>query len=284
MASIPSHDSAEESDVIFLVRARDGFTGRLSTLAKASGGKVDIPCWLDGPYAIVQPSSSFNAVVLVAGGTGVTYTLPQLQEVIRQVKAGTSAVRIVTFVWVVRTIGLCLSATPPSGGHDLTDLLSHPEHISWISKTLEKCLDDCPSNLIIDLKIFVTFTGTTLTEDSGASTPVESRAPSESSHSGEEDEEKHTSSTRKASLPWIQGRPDFEIVFKDAIRDAKGPVSVRGALLLSHACNQRSSILTSPLNLFQSAVPLLSLGMFASASPPAKLIPSAMSLQAALAR
>lgn len=56
-------------ELLFIIRAKDGFTRRLLNLAKAAGGRAaQLPLTLvDGPYGVPPDVDAFRHVVLIAG-------------------------------------------------------------------------------------------------------------------------------------------------------------------------------------------------------------------------
>lgn len=73
VASIPSSDKKTNSDVVFLIGAKDGFTGRLSRMCKSHGGRFEIPAYLDGPYGNIKSLDSYSSVVLIAGESSAAF-------------------------------------------------------------------------------------------------------------------------------------------------------------------------------------------------------------------
>lgn len=104
IASIPENmdgtSSGKEKDVVFIIRGREGFTGRLMQHAEKNRVCV-VPALVDGPYGCPPDLKQFSTCVLIAGvypsdvrmnatvtntsigGSGVSYTLPLLLETIR---------------------------------------------------------------------------------------------------------------------------------------------------------------------------------------------------------
>lgn len=128
----------------YVLRAKAGETRKVAEMAKAKlgavqeGGKegdrdpVTTPVILTGPYgekATRDVRSSTN-VVCVAGGTGVTFVLPVLQELARQ---PISAQRVVEFIWVVR----------------------HARDVAWIQPELEE-LHKAQRALKLKIRLFAT--------------------------------------------------------------------------------------------------------------------------------
>lgn len=113
IASIP-----EDNKMEFLVRAEKGGTRRFfryaskhhHVLGSAEPNSDNRPraVFLDGPYGAIRPLRQFDSVVLLAGGMGITFTLPFLRDLIASWKAeGAGSRRAVTkrirFVWVIKS-------------------------------------------------------------------------------------------------------------------------------------------------------------------------------------
>lgn len=67
-------------DLVFIIRARDGFTKRL---LDASEKSQTVPVYIDGPYGAPPSLSHYTTCILFAGGSGVSYTLPLLLDLVR---------------------------------------------------------------------------------------------------------------------------------------------------------------------------------------------------------
>lgn len=98
--SVDGQDNSTDREVVFLIRGRDGFTGRLREYASA-GGVRSVPALVDGPYGCPPDLSKYTTCVLVAGwsrhlilrmllinlripgGSGVSYILPLFLDVVR---------------------------------------------------------------------------------------------------------------------------------------------------------------------------------------------------------
>ncbi|KAI9801891.1 MAG: hypothetical protein M1833_002205 [Piccolia ochrophora] len=91
----------EKNNVEFLIKPKNGFTKALYEEAKKSelrrGFTKDVTAYIDGPYGSVANFGSFDRVVLIAAGSGVTFTLPIALSLVRQDK-----VKSVDFIWSVR--------------------------------------------------------------------------------------------------------------------------------------------------------------------------------------
>ncbi|KAL0581780.1 hypothetical protein V5O48_000257 [Marasmius crinis-equi] len=103
IASIPKLETDEPQELVVLIRSANGLTKRLSKyLAKHDGAKT-IPVLLDGPFGGVgQDLSIYEHVLLVVGGTGVTFITPILQDLVRKSNLGETVCKSVHVVWSVR--------------------------------------------------------------------------------------------------------------------------------------------------------------------------------------
>jgi len=100
IASIPSDDLKEEQSLVFIIKRRDGLTRNLFDYAAAGNG-VKVPVYIDGPYGAPPDLAPYLTCILVAGGqiirysvhtwlttlflggTGVSYTLPLLVDLVK---------------------------------------------------------------------------------------------------------------------------------------------------------------------------------------------------------
>lgn len=87
IASIPhSLDGTEgptDKDVTFIIRGRSGFTRRLREHAGRKGAPDSVPAYIDGPYGCPPNLKMFSTCILIAGGSGVSYTLPLLLDLVQ---------------------------------------------------------------------------------------------------------------------------------------------------------------------------------------------------------
>jgi hypothetical protein len=123
--TLASHDTCEDQDqaqnqsqsqnqMEFLVRVGAGFTSVLHARAVSfqdthPGMAYTLPVLVDGPYSGPGTARGFDSVLLVAGGTGISFALPILEDLV--VNAGVRT-QDVHFVWVVKDNGMsCRKAT-----------------------------------------------------------------------------------------------------------------------------------------------------------------------------
>ncbi|OQE45103.1 hypothetical protein PENCOP_c002G03822 [Penicillium coprophilum] len=82
----------------FVIRVYDGFTRDLYKAAHASPGK-SLRCSVDGAYGQVPNFKVFEKVVLVAGGSGASFTFAIALDL---VATSNKAVKSIDFIWVVK--------------------------------------------------------------------------------------------------------------------------------------------------------------------------------------
>ncbi|QRV87582.1 Ferric reductase like transmembrane component [Ceratobasidium sp. AG-Ba] len=195
-----SPKESNKHDLVFIIRARDGFTGRLLEASKA---RTTIPVYVDGPYGEPPSLSHYSTCVFFSGGSGISYTLPLFVDLINQVRTGKAAARRALFVWTVRD----------------------RSHVEWVSRILYAALQDCPSALQLDVRIHVTQPGVpVLVQDKGSS---ESSTPIEAKPSPFEHKDKSTVSLESfTSAKVITGRPDISALLSEELESAIGQVSV----------------------------------------------------------
>ncbi|KAI5119309.1 hypothetical protein M0805_004553 [Coniferiporia weirii] len=144
--SIASLDAPDrgEVDLKFIIRAQTGFTRRLYDYAsRVSSEKppisdgisgCQVSAYMDGPYGSPPSVNTYPNVILVAGGSGISYTLPIILDIVRRKNDRLSVCQRVLFLWFIR----------------------EQEHIRWISDDLARLAKLPSAGLDIDIRIFVT--------------------------------------------------------------------------------------------------------------------------------
>ncbi|GAA5843048.1 hypothetical protein JCM11251_002716 [Rhodosporidiobolus azoricus] len=109
-----SEQSAEENNASFevVLRSYSGFTKKLAKkLAKASGGEAGssggvekVKIFVEGPYGEGVELSHLDALLLVAGGSGIAACTAHLAELAQAHAAGTLKTKRVTLVWSIRQL------------------------------------------------------------------------------------------------------------------------------------------------------------------------------------
>lgn len=161
----------------YLIRVRQGQTSQLVT-------ESTIPVILTGPYGNEHPKYETRNVLAVAGGTGVSFTLPIALAGLKQLMIPRAAV---DFVWIVR----------------------RAEDLEWLAtelSELRELLKTCPS---LRVSIFVTRetngnamskTAHSSDDEKGASVLTSSKASSSSQSSNEND---LTSATDRFNITYL---------------------------------------------------------------------------------
>lgn len=150
-ATIASTPTSHNGDLLFILKGHTGFTKDLLNSAKSSTTSLlaskkegtAIPqkshvAFIDGPYGASQGDfACFDTILLIAGSTGVTFTLPLLLDLANRATKLTKQlpVRQVEFLWVIR----------------------NAEHISWISEELQSAFTKLQqAGIDVKIRIFVT--------------------------------------------------------------------------------------------------------------------------------
>jgi ferric-chelate reductase len=166
-ATIASVPSSHEGKLIFFLKAHHGFTSRVhanASVVSLQEGSPGLPpqsrysktmhlALIDGPYGGKQLDiAAYNSVLLIAGSTGVSFTLPILLDLAFRAQKQKLPVREVTFIWAIKT-SACTA---------------------WISDEL-RCAGDELRKAGIDLKVRVFVTADEEFVEDSASGGEESR-------------------------------------------------------------------------------------------------------------
>ncbi|CAE6393364.1 unnamed protein product [Rhizoctonia solani] len=192
-----SHAKGSLQEIVFIIRGRDGFTKRL---LEASETRQSVPVVIDGPYGAPPRLSHYSKLILIAGGSGVSYTFPLLLDIVRQAKSGNGVAQRVSFIWVVRSAS----------------------HIDWIDNLLQQAVQDCPSTLQLSINIYVTQQSLPeLSHENGVKGDTTSI---EKKQSLAEISTTSLTSSQKAKV--LSGRPDIGAMLKEELSCASGLVSI----------------------------------------------------------
>jgi ferric-chelate reductase len=110
-ATIASIPSSHNGDLVFFLRSHKGWTEKILRRASPSkhgkpestGGGDTFVALTDGPYGGTHSDfAAFDTTLLVAGSTGVTFTLPILLDIAQRATTQKLPLRDVTFVWAVK--------------------------------------------------------------------------------------------------------------------------------------------------------------------------------------
>ncbi|KAF9223093.1 hypothetical protein BS17DRAFT_153260 [Gyrodon lividus] len=200
--------SPYRKELVFLIGVRNGFTKRLKEVAAR---REIVKVYVDGPYGDAVNLGCFDTSLLIAGGTGITYTLPAFLNIIESVRNGSSCCRRVVLIWSIRDTAF----------------------LRWVEEALTKANKFAPPGLKVVIRVFLTsgrpLLAATALPNSSASTvslsnPFENQNPFETpSDSFDKPEESIL------SAPWLEiisGRPNLEGILEDEINAAMGRMFV----------------------------------------------------------
>jgi NAD(P)H-flavin reductase len=94
-----------------VIRVYDGFTRDLYKAAQSSPGRV-LRCSVDGPYGQVPNFRRFEKVILVAGGSGASFTFSIALDLVEK---SDTTIKSIDFIWAVRQQGKLMDALLYSG-------------------------------------------------------------------------------------------------------------------------------------------------------------------------
>ncbi|RDW64032.1 hypothetical protein BP5796_10534 [Coleophoma crateriformis] len=217
--SLESHPftiaSSTATTLEFVVSAQDGFTRHLHEYAVRNPG-ASLRASFHGPYGVFPNlSKSAERVVLVAGGSGASFTFGVALDMIAKVGVGSST-KSIDFIWVVK----------------------HRDTLSWFSKEMAQ-LVNCP---LVNLSIHCTSTGgaasnspPTTASDSSDQEKGSRKFSSASSSTAlgmgasrmgsESDVEKQQNATRALEVPSavhiLPGRPDVAFLISGVVDGAE---------------------------------------------------------------
>jgi len=87
----------------FVIRVQDGFTRDLYKAAQSAPGR-SLRCSVDGGYGRIANFSDAEKVILVAGGSGASFTFAVALDLIRKT-ANKQATTSIDFIWAVQSSG-----------------------------------------------------------------------------------------------------------------------------------------------------------------------------------
>ena len=124
----PSDYGAQYRDMILVFRPFGGFTRKVMRAAAENGPYHTYRAFLDGPYGGMRRElASFDTVVLVAGGSGITSIVSHLLLLIKKMRDGSAVVRNVHVIWALKRpdtaewfkeeLRICRQYAPPDSVH-----------------------------------------------------------------------------------------------------------------------------------------------------------------------
>ena len=92
----------EYNDMVLVFKPYQGFTRRLYNISR-NMNDASYRVLLDGPYGgMPRKLESFDTVLLIAGGSGITPVIAHLQDLCRKIRKGKAVTQDVRVVWTVK--------------------------------------------------------------------------------------------------------------------------------------------------------------------------------------
>jgi NAD(P)H-flavin reductase len=114
-------------DMVLVFRPFGGFTKKVLETALEHGPWHTYRAFLDGPYGGMRRSiDSFDHVVMVAGGSGITALVSQLLNLIKRMRDGKAVTKTVQLVWAMK----------------------RPETMEWFKEELRICREFAPLDTV----------------------------------------------------------------------------------------------------------------------------------------
>ncbi|KAK0945061.1 ferric-chelate reductase Frp1 [Friedmanniomyces endolithicus] len=228
-ATIASTPESHSGDLVFLLKARKGFTKKLLssasasnfTLVTSSGDKnahakgESHRAFIDGPYGGTQGDfAAYDTVLLVAGSTGITYVLSILLDLATRASKQKLPLRRLELVWAVKR---SLQST-------------------WFSEEIEGAFTSLQAaGIEANLRIFVT--GNDAFRDSAHSSGLSGDDGINLPEYTQEPRQEAQKSAKISCATVVTGRPAMKAIVPDLALQAQGElgVAVCGPLGLSTA-------------------------------------------------
>ncbi|TVY20703.1 Ferric/cupric reductase transmembrane component 2 [Lachnellula arida] len=180
-----------------VVAAYDGFTRDLHAAAVKNPGQT-LKASIDGPYGTIPNFANFTKVVLIAGGSGASFTFGIAIDLLR--KLGTSQTTTIEFIWTIR----------------------ESEMLEWFSEQLK----ELTASPLVNVRIFSTRGSTsdnTLVSHSSDEEKNSSMDPSTSSKNTHDIEKQIASPVSSADMVYSPqiGRPDIATIINEIVEKAE---------------------------------------------------------------
>ncbi|GAB7361880.1 hypothetical protein MBLNU230_g1919t1 [Neophaeotheca triangularis] len=123
----PSAYGDEYRDMVLVFRPFGGFTNKVLKSALDHGPWHTYRTFIDGPYGgMARSLDSFDHVVLLAGGSGVTAVISHLLDLIKRMRDGKAVTKTVQVIWA----------------------LKRPETMEWFKEELRICREFAPPDAV----------------------------------------------------------------------------------------------------------------------------------------
>ncbi|GJJ08728.1 hypothetical protein Clacol_002947 [Clathrus columnatus] len=206
ISTIPTmekENNNEPNELVFIVKVRNGFTKRLyHTVSKAQELNEEflLNAFVDGPYGSPPELDMFSDIVIITGGSGISFGLPLLGEIVRNKETGRSRCSSVLLVWAV--------ATPDFNT------------FTWILESFNKILTNAPSSLRVRIHLHAT----------GPTSSISSVNEEESKRATPEIEEKSPMTpTIEDRMSIVSGRPNIASLLEEELSSTENALAVNVA-------------------------------------------------------
>lgn len=123
----PSEYGEQYRDMVVVFRPFGGFTKKVLDSALDHGPWWTYRAFIDGPYGGMRRRlDSFEHVVLIAGGTGITAIVSQLLDLIKRMRDGKAVTRSIHLLWAMK----------------------RPETMEWFKEELRICREFAPPDTV----------------------------------------------------------------------------------------------------------------------------------------
>lgn len=214
ICSLPD-ETGKNSKMAFYLRPKQGFTGRLASLAPGSS-RSSMPVLFEGPYGGLGPRAltGFDRILLVAGGSGGSFILPLLQNLVRCA--------------TVQTRTREVAGNPPE--IEVVWAARHQDSISWFTDALDRFL---PRSSRGSIKVCIHITrsegssspSTAPSSHSNTTDPAVMNDPKPYDHRSEASDEKVSRLSNDMVSLRFEGRPSLPTII-DATAAFPGSVGV----------------------------------------------------------
>jgi hypothetical protein len=102
VASATTAPEGEHNDLVLVFKPQKGFTRRVFDISRKDPDN-SYRAYLDGPYGgLARKLESFETVLLIAGGSGMTPIIGHLHQLAAKIKAKEAVTRDVRIIWTVK--------------------------------------------------------------------------------------------------------------------------------------------------------------------------------------
>jgi NAD(P)H-flavin reductase len=124
---LPSEYGDQYKDMVLVFRPFGGFTRRVLENAHEKGPWHTYRAFVDGPYGgMKRKLESFDEVILIAGGSGITAIVSQLLDLIKRMRDGKAITKSIRVIWA----------------------LKRPETLEWFKEELRICRECAPPDSV----------------------------------------------------------------------------------------------------------------------------------------